>query len=137
MRDIIDRFWTLIEDVRVVLGGEDPFEMCNLGPSQPGLPYMIWIGHQGRVRHGPRIAVYLDGYAVKKSMIAISIEENPRVLRLPKQREIPPENIRKLIEFTRKNREILLRYWYEVDMGTGEMLGALVTLEEPSERSSG
>ena len=129
-RDIVDRFWTQVEDLRVALGGEDPFEMCNVGPSESGLPYMIWIGHRGRVRHGPHIAAYLDGYGVKRSMIAISIEENPRVISLPKGREIPLENIRKLIEYARRNRELLLRYWHNGDMGTCELLGQLVPLED-------
>ena len=124
---MIDSFWWFIEDLRVALGGEDGFQMCNVSASETGLPYMIWIGHRGRVRHGPRIAAYLDGYAVKKSMIAISIEENPCVISLPKGREIPPKNIQKLIEYARKNRELLLRYWHDGDMGTCELLDQLVS----------
>ena len=44
-------------------------------------------------------------------MIAISIEESPRVLRLPKK------------------RELLLRYWEDHDMGTGKMIEELVTVD--------
>jgi len=46
-----------------------------------------------------------------QSMIAISIEESPRVLRLPKK------------------RELLLRYWEDHDMGTGKMIEELVTVD--------
>ena len=125
-RRIVDDFWWWVEDLRVALGFEDPYMMANIGPEDTGLPYMIWIGHRGRVRHGPRIAAYLDGYRVKSGMIAISLDEHPRVLRLPTKRAVPREHIDRMIEFARKNRELLLRYWDDDDMGTREMFEALV-----------
>ena len=134
MGHIIDNFWWRIEKLRVALGGEDPYMMANVGPETTGLPCMIWIGHRGRVRHGPRVVAYLDGYRVKKSMIAISLEESPRVLRLPKRRDVPKEHIERMIAFARRNRRLLLRYWEDTEMSTLEMIEALVALDEEEQK---
>ncbi len=134
MGHIIDDFWWRIEKLRVALGREDPYMMANVGPETTGLPYMIWIGHRDRVRHGPRIAAYLDGYRVKKSMIAISLEESPQVIHLPRERDVPKEHIERMIEFARRNRKLLLRYWEDTEMSTLEMIEALVALDEEEQK---
>lgn len=120
-----DRIEDLIETLRVLVGGQDPFMMANLTLPVAGLPYGIWIGHRGRARHGPRIWAYPEGIKGGRREIVIAIGEEPAVLWQPRKPRIPAAHLAQLVEWVGLNRAILLRYWHDNDMDTSELLDGL------------
>ncbi|RLI85205.1 MAG: hypothetical protein DRP01_06695 [Archaeoglobales archaeon] len=119
----------LIEHLRDFLSGDNLYEMANVGPSKTGLPYGIWISHKGSVRHGPRIKSYPEGYANKKSVVVVSIGADPEVIKKPRRPKIPSASLGKLVEYVKKNQEILLQYWNDDDMDTQDLLSGLKALD--------
>ncbi|MDD5309044.1 MAG: hypothetical protein PHU25_17160 [Deltaproteobacteria bacterium] len=120
-----DRLWDLIETLRVRLGGQDPYQLANLTLPVAGVPYAIWISHRGHLRHGPRIWAYPDGVKDRRREIAIAIGEEPAVLRQLRAPRVPAGDLAQLVEWVRRNRAILLRYWHDNNMGTDMLLEGL------------
>lgn len=109
--------------------GRGLYEMANVAPKRTGLPYGIWISHRGSVRHGPRIKAYAEGYQVRASEIVVSIEEVPRVIRVPVRHRVPAAHLHQLEAFVRLNRAVLLQYWEDDDMDTQDMIEQLKRVE--------
>ncbi len=115
--------------VKEVMAADALFEMANVTPAETGLPFGIYLSHrgrdQGRAQHGPRVKAYPEGFDVARSEIVITVEEEPRVMRVPRKPRIAARDLAQLVAFVRQNREVLLRYWEDNDMGTRELLDAL------------
>ena len=106
----------------------DTFAMANLPARDTGVDgAVIWVaeGEFGGAdsQHGPRVRVVPGTKITSEGLgdaVSITLTEPPRVL------GTLPGRVRKLaLEFVRKNREVLRRYWNN-DLSTREMLDALV-----------
>lgn len=104
---------------------DDPFAFANAGPARTGLPYTVWVRHRGASGYDPHVLIYPWGYGERRHAIVVSMEEQPRVLRRPRQREIPDEALGRLVAWVCAHRGILIRYWGDADMCTSELLDGL------------
>ena len=107
------------------LDWDDPFAFANAGPARTGLPYRVWMRQRGACGYDPHVLFYPWGYRERRHVIVVSVEEQPRVLRRPRQREVPAEALGRLVAWVRDHHEILLRYWHDDDMSTSELLDGL------------
>jgi hypothetical protein len=104
---------------------DDLFEMSNITPKTTGLPYVVWVSKGARMRHGPRVKAYASKGKERRDEIVVTIAEEPQVMRQPRRPRIPAENVHQLVAFVRQNREVLLRYWQDDEMGIEELLVGL------------
>jgi hypothetical protein len=115
------------------MGGDALFEMANYTPDETGLPYGVFVSHRGRdadrIRHGPRVKVYPEGFDVKASEIVVMVEEAPQVMQCPSKPHIPARNLRRIARWVRLNREVLRAYWDDNDMSTRQLDASLRRVE--------
>lgn len=88
--------------------------MANLGPKRTGLPVVIYASLE-IPNHSPRIKV--AGKASKTSIqepsFVLSIEDAPKILEGSENREkiLSNDDFDRLVEWTRTNRALLIRFW--------------------------
>jgi len=89
------------------------FEMANVRPDETGLKMVIYISPRMGAKHGPRIrAQTLYGEKIYKgNYFSITIEEEPRVI--GRTGDIKTEDVKKVCQFVKENRVILLKLWYD------------------------
>ena len=88
------------------------FEMANYGTNVTGLPMMIWVGPKGKASHAPRIKVQRNHKQTMDSgnLFSVSISDKPRV-GAGTQGDISNDELIRLFNWIRINREVLLRLW--------------------------
>lgn len=109
--------------------GDYLFEMANVLPAESGLPYPIYISNKRGIRHGASIKAYPAGYNNLAAEIVVTIEEDPRVLKVPRRPRVPVAHLEQLKAYVRLNHEVLLAYWHADNASTAAMLRSLRRLE--------
>jgi len=113
-----------VGDILRSLDEESCFDMANLGEQQTGVPGVISISTVYPA-HGPRVKYSLK--AGRGPSFSVSIEAEPRVVAT----SMPPHEMRAaapaVIEWVRKNREALLRFWSD---GEGMMSDEVRALQD-------
>ena len=115
----------LIREVVDRMTGDYLYEMANVLPEESGLPYPIYIRNKRGIRHGASIKAYPAGYNNLAAEIVVTIEEEPRVLKVPKRPRVPLAHLEQLKAYVRLNREVLLAYWHADNASTAAMLRSL------------
>jgi hypothetical protein len=118
MREVLDR-----------VTGDYLFEVANVLPAESGLPYPIYIRNKRGIRHGASIKAYPAGYNNLAAEIVVTIEEDPRVLKVPRRPRVPVAHLEQLKAYVRLNHEVLLAYWHADNASTAAMLRSLRRLE--------
>lgn len=90
------------------------YEMVNLGPKRTGLPVVIYASLEVP-NHTPRIKVAerADHTSIHALSFVLSIEDEPKILDGEENREtiINNADFNRLIEWTIKNKDLLIRFW--------------------------
>jgi hypothetical protein len=106
------------------------YEMAtNLRPERTGLPFPIWVSQGIGVRHGPRVKAFPNGLKDQKTVIIVTVEDDPKVVRVPRKGHVAAADLEALRAWVRLNLSVLQRYWEDPEMWTDDMMAALRRVE--------
>jgi hypothetical protein len=103
--------------------GEELFEMANVRPEAPGLPFVVWISEKGRARHDVRVKVS-PGPRVREFAASVSVRPGVEVV----AGALPDRDLDLLRAWIELNRDVIVRYWDGDIVYTEDALAALKPL---------
>lgn len=113
-----------IREELALLGEEDLFEMTNLPPARTGLKGTLFLS-TALGFHGPRVKYFVKTGKGQPSF-SVSIAPEPQVV----ANSLPEREVRQsaplVIEWVKRNREALLRFWNDGENWTIDELNAFV-----------
>lgn len=99
------------------------FAVTNLRSGVTGIPGVTMFVSQGSV-HGPRVKVYAGETLTREALlepVIIQLTDPPKLL----VGQLPGRTQMCVLRFLGKNRELLLRYCGDINMGTDELLAEI------------
>ncbi len=114
---------TIQEEV-AALGEEDLFEMTNLPPARTGLKGTLFLSTSVGF-HGPRVKYFVKTGKGQPSF-SVSISDVPHVVANSLPDRVVHEAAPLVMEWVRRNREALLRFWNHGENWTIDELNAFV-----------
>jgi hypothetical protein len=113
-----------IQEELTSLGEEDLFEMTNLPPARTGLKGTLFLSTAVGF-HGPRVKYFVKTGKGQPSF-SVSIAAEPKVV----ANSLPELEVRLsaplVVEWVKRNREALLRFWNDGENWTIDELNAFV-----------
>ena len=96
-------------DTITIAQDEELFEVANLEPEKTGVDGFVYIS-TAFPRHGPRVK-YFKKLGKDQPSFSVSIAEAPEVLISSLNQADTDRHAPEVIEFVRRNRERLLKFW--------------------------
>ncbi len=118
---------SIVNYIKNLFNGECIIEMANLTSEDTNLEYPIWVQHQNyKECHWARLKVYPQGYQKGKGpYLSISIEGEPEIKIKKRNPKYKQKYINQVFDFIKRNQKLLLDYWNDSEIGTGELIRKL------------